>query len=842
MITQLLDGKWTLTAVTVLDNVAGITAGDAFEMNIPGDVHDTLVKGNFIKDPYYGTNELDTLWIGKSDWTIERTFEYTKQLNRTYLCLEKVDTVADLFINDQKVASFDNEHQIHYLDVTDFLKEGTNTIRFDFTSSEDLAVERNAKLAYPIPCSRYPNDSANRNLVRKAQCNAGWDWGPCIMTVGIHESVRLVQAQDFLFESFNTTAVSAKDNWKLNIEVQIQSTVATTTKAHAVLSAKGRKFSKTAEIKLKKGNHVYKFTMEVPKDCVELWWPNGYGKQPLYTIKVTLGDSDKSTLSAKTAFRTIVIKNKPTMGGKEMTVCVNGKDIFAKGANWIPLDAIAGRMSAERYDKIISDAAWANMNMLRVWGGGWYEKEAFYDACDRHGIMLFHDMMFACSTYPADDWFLQSVEKELTDQIRKIKGHPCIALYCGNNEDLGALTWYDETKADLEKYYKDYEKLNTDTVGRVVMKEDPSRMFWPSSPCAGPGDRSDNWHSDGKGDMHFWSVWHEGKDFDEYQNIRPRFCSEFGYQSFPSLQEVKTFCPDDQLDLFSEVMLHHQKNLSGNQIITEHFYRLFLNQDENQSIEEQARKLAFPKMLYLSQIQQAQAIKTAITYWRSLTPYCMGTLYWQLNDVWPVSSWSSLEYSGRFKALHWDARRFYESVTPLVYIKDNKINLYAVNDGIESKKVNVLLMFYDYYGNGFDFFSYTETLKPANSKLLDQLDMAELDLDVDDTFCVAYMWVDDKELSYPIMLSKPKDACLEDPELELTVVRKYANGSMDLRISSKFPAFNVMVDSISTEGQFSDNNLLVLPEKPVKIRFIPKNAADADKVQFNLNDLYTATH
>lgn len=839
MIVQSLDGVWKLTATNAYENNAGISSGDTFDIAIPGDVHFELLKQGRIEDPYYGTQELDTLWIGKSDWSIERDFEYHRQLGRTYLCLEKVDTTATLFINGMMVAAFDNEHHIHYLDITDFLDEGQNNIVFAFTSSEKIAVARNSRLSYPIPCSRYPNDSANRNLVRKAQCNAGWDWGPCIMTVGIHESVRLIQSQDFLFESFAAVPSKGKGTWKLNLELQVQSSKACSTKCNAVLQAKGKRFCKTVKLDLKKGNHIYKTMLEIPEDSVDLWWPNGYGEQPLYTVKVTLGEEDKSTLGAKVGFRTIVVKNKPTMGGKEMTVCVNGKDIFAKGANWIPLDAIAGKMSAERYDRIIRDAAWANMNMLRIWGGGWYEKEDFYNACDRYGIMLFHDMMFACSTYPADQWFLDSVEKEISDQIRRIKGHSCIALYCGNNEDLGALTWYDETKADLEKYYKDYVKLNDDTVGRIVVKEDPSRMFWPSSPCAGPGDRSDNWHTDGKGDMHFWSVWHEGKDFDEYQNIRPRFCSEFGYQSFPSLQEVKTFCPEDQLDLFSDVMLHHQKNPSGNQIITEHFYRLFLKEDPSLSIEEQARKLEFPKMLYLSQVQQAMAIRTAITYWRSLTPYCMGTLYWQLNDVWPVSSWSSIEYSGRFKALHWEARRFYENVTPLLYIKDNKLNLYAVNDTPTKKKVDVLLMFYDYEGNGFDFVSYKNTLKATSSTLLDEIDLEDSDLDAEDTFCVAYMWVDDKELAYPLMLSKPKDAFMNPPELKLTVVRKYSNGSMDIKIESEYPAFNVMVES-PVEGVFSDNNLLVLPDRPAKIRFTPKEAVE--DVKFSLNDLYSATH
>ena len=808
-----LDGLWKLRADKIEDNKFGIKENMEWDMALPGDVHDTLIKNNTIPDPYYGMNELDILFIGRGDWSIYRTFNWKKEDERTFIRLEKVDTVARLFINGEKVRGFENEHQIHFIEITKFLKEGENTISFSFRSSESLATERNEKLSYPIPCSRYPNDSPNRNLVRKTQCNAGWDWGPCIMSVGIHESIKLIETGSSLFESFSVIPRLKGDKWEVEFECWIEADKEKRVSVKAEIAGK----SIEGIFDLKEGINKYSIFLSIPVSDVKRWWPNGFGGQKLYKAEISV-DGDKK--ERKVGFRTLKVKNEPTMGGKELTICVNGRDIFSKGANWIPLDAIPSRMTRERYDELLQDAVDANMNMIRVWGGGWYEKEDFYDLCDEKGILLYHDMMFACSTYPSDEWFLRSVEKELRDQVRRLKSHPCIALWCGNNEDLGALTWYEETIKNRDRYLKDYERLNDDTVGRIVKEEDSDRIFWPSSPCAGPGDYSDNWHSDGKGDMHFWSVWHEGKDFDFYHTVKPRFCSEFGYQSFSSLQVVNTFCPRDQFDLTSPVMLHHQKNDRGNQIMMEQFTRSFKYPS------------SFESSLYLSQVQQALAIETAVTYWRSLMPYCMGTLIWQLNDVWPVASWSSIEYNGRWKALHYAVKHFYAQVAPLLYIDKGRVFIKAVNDTSERKSVDMRVRVMDYDGNTLE--ERKHSLSIDSMSVIDVEELYESAYNRDNTFIIAETDCDGEKEERSILMERVKNSDIKKSWIAFSNVEKKEDGSFSITLETKHPAFYTVVESGNIDGRFSDNFFTILPGENKTITFKPKHETDEEKFKDEL--------
>lgn len=805
----LLDGIWRLRADRIEDNKFAIKKGDEWDMAIPGDVHDTLISQSVIPDPYYGMNELDTLFVGRGDWSIERKFNWKRSEEKTFLRLEKVDTVARLFINGEKVRGFENEHQIYFVDVTSFLKEGENTIRFSFRSAESLAIERNGKLSYPIPCSRYPNDSPNRNLVRKTQCNAGWDWGPCIMTTGIHESVALLDTS-LLYKEMAVIPREKNGEWHVEFQLYLESWKEM--EAEVDLEVAGKKKSFTLSVE--KGEKRYSETIVLKEEEIERWWPNGFGAHPVYEACATVNGEKKTK---NTAFRTLVVKNNVTMGGKELTICVNGRDIFSKGANWIPLDAIPGRMTRERYDKILESAVEANMNMIRVWGGGWYEKEDFYDLCDRKGIMLYHDMMFACSTYPSEEWFLKSVEKELRDQVRRLKSHPSIALWCGNNEDLGALTWYEETVKDREKYLKDYEALNDRTVGRVVMEEDEDRMFWPSSPCAGPGDYSDNWHNDGNGDMHFWSVWHEGKDFDFYHTVKPRFCSEFGYQSFSSLETVASFCPEDQRSLTSPVMLHHQKNDRGNQIMMEQFTRSFHYPS------------SFHAELYLSQVQQALAIETAVTYWRSLMPYCMGTLIWQLNDVWPVASWSSIEYNGRWKALHYAVKHFYAQVAPLLYEDKGKLFIKAVNDTPTEKKTTMRVRIMDYEGKTLEERRHDLTL-PSMS-VVDTEELFVSAYDRDNAFVVAEMEGEERSL----LMDRVKNSRIRKSWIAFHSVKRLEDGRYEIVLTAKEPAFYVTVESGKVDGRFSENFLTLLPGEDKIIYFTPFCDTDEERLKEELS-------
>ncbi len=809
-----LDGHWKLRADRVEENNYGISEGSLFEMDMPGSVQDALIEAMVVPDPYYAKNELETLFIGRSDWGISRDLRLLKRRDCTYILrLEKVDTIASLKINGREVASFDNEHRIYELDVTDSLLYGRNSFEFLFTSSEKTALARQAELDHPIPCSRYMHDSPARNLVRKAQCNAAWDWGLCLQTIGIHESMALYECENVYLSSFSAIPKRKGEDWSLEISAYVKVFSASSCKIH--IDCSGHVLDAVREVR--KGDCRLDFSLEIPVSDVELWWPNGLGSQKLYDVSI---DIDGCILSRKIGFRTIEVRNDKTMGGKELTVLVNGQPVFCKGANWIPLDARPGRMTRKRFNSIVRDVQRANMNMLRVWGGGWYEKEEFYDACDKYGILLWHDLMFSCSTYPAEQWFLDSVEKELRDQVRRLSSRTCIALWCGNNECLGALGWYEETRANLPLYLKDYEKLYSNWIDNILVEEDPSRMYWPSSPCAGPGDYSDNWHSDGNGDMHYWTVWHERKDFEFYHSVKPRFCSEFGYQSFPSLSEVESFAPEDELSLESDVMEHHQRNEEGNAIITEMFTRYF------------RPAMGFGNQLYLSQVQQAYAIQTAVTYWRSLMPYCMGTLYWQLNDVWPVSSWSSIEYSGKWKPLHYAAKRFYNPVAPLIYMEDDRVLVKVCNDGMSAFEGRCEVSFIGFDGKVIR--QCTSNVKVRSLEVVTVLDEGLYGLDV--TSC--YVSASVAGLEESLLLCRPKDANLLDPDLGYEVKKRGKLFAVEIRTVN--PAFYIVPDAGSIKGRF-DDSLFTLNGRRT-ILFKPEGKVELEEFMANLKvyDLYSS--
>ena len=788
-----LKGVWQATCLDIEENEFNIAVSNKYDIQIPGDLHSALIEEKVIPEPYYGLNELRCLFVSRGEWMIEREFVLHKKGEKSaILKLEKLDTVATILINDEIVNSCDNEHRIYFLDITPYLKEGKNKISIVFHSSEKEAIERNKTLPYAIPTSLYPNGSPHRNLVRKAQCNAGWDWGPCIMSLGLYTDPIIYLIDNTLLKEFSVTVDKKNKEWLLNCTLYLYSLEGREEKVKIKILDKEKEF----KFKTKKGDYTLSFQIPISEKKVEPWWPNGMGKQKLYETEVSLSGQEKKR---KIGFRTLSVKNDVTYGGKELTVSINGSDIFMKGSNWIPLDALPSRMTKKRYFDIIRDMARANMNCIRVWGGGWYEKEEFYDACDKYGILIWHDCMFSCSTYPSSKWFLESVEKELRDQIRRLKSRTSIALWCGNNEDLGALGWYKETIENRDRYLKDYEKLNDDTVGRVIKEEDNTRIFWPSSPCAGPGDYSDNWHNDKNGDMHFWSVWHEGKDFSFYHTVKPRFCSEFGYQSFPSPYTVSTFCPSDEYDIFSPTMLHHQKNERGNQIITDEFKRIF------------KEPKSFSDSLYLSQVQQALAIETAVSYWRSLMPYCMGTLIWQLNDVWPVSSWSSIEYSGRWKPLHYAIKHFYSPLCPLLYEKDGKGYVSVINDTTKDSRVNIEVLLVNTKGKVLEKRDYKEEVKGKSVAIIET---------VEDIKEGAFLFVSLKSGSIKeeraLLFGRASSYKIEKSGIKIKSIKEKKD-SLVISLEAKKPAFFVLVDTPHFKTHFSDNYFTLLPTKEKEI-------------------------
>ncbi|AEE17431.1 beta-mannosidase [Treponema brennaborense] len=836
-----LDGTWKLRPrhpERVAAYTDAFTAHTEIPVPIPGDIHSALIHAGIIADPYFAKNELDVQWVGKEDWIISREIKIKKAFlsGQQFISFQFADTFFHVFINGREAGKGGNMFRSWRFNVSGLLHEGINTIEIMFESAERRAIESAARQPYPVPYSVYPVYSPHRNLVRKTQCHAGWDWGPCIMAFGVYESIRLEQTTKGFIDYVNTRYVRENDDWQVEVTTVYTAITDCTIPVSVKIEGPGIDTVITGTpVNVTVGENLIRHTVTVRRP--ELWWPAGCAPEdtaavltgssalrenPLYTLTVTAYHAVKTK---RIAFRTIDVVAEPDEHGKSMYFKVNGRPVFSKGANWIPCDALPSRQTPQKYEKLLRDLAAAHMNTVRVWGGGQYEKDIFYELCDRFGIMVWQDCMFACSLYPATPPFLRSVRAEIRHQVRRLKDHPSLALWCGNNEDVGALTWYPESIANRDRYIIDYDRLNEGVLADEIRQLDPDRAWWPSSPSAGPNDYSDNWHADGRGDMHYWSVWHEKKSFDAYLTIKPRFVSEFGYESFPSLSEVQTYAPRDQLNLTSPVMEFHQRSPGGNSIILENFSRYF----------------RFPEgiknMLYLSQVQQALAIKTAVEYWRSLRPICMGSIIWQLNDVWPVASWSSIEYSGKWKLLHYEAKKFFAPVAVVLYKKDGKISAHVLNDTEENLPVRVAIRFLTFDGKSAASqtgahagtqtdLSIDATVAPDSVLKVFECPETELPLAAHECFIYAELtYGDNRKTSNTLLPALPKECELRKACIK-TAVKRLAPQIFEITLTTDKPAFFTALDTKKLGGTFSDNMLTLLPEAPVTVRF----TADSEKL------------
>jgi beta-mannosidase len=771
--------------------------GSTVPAAIPGDNISALFEAGLIPDPYYGRNEAELQWIGREPWIFRCHFMLDGGFLSSgyqFLELNSVDTFARVSLNGKHAGRCSNMFLRCRFNVSSLLQEGENTLEIFIESPEKKAAELSEGLPYPVPHTVHPVQSMHRNLIRKAQCHAGWDWGPCLMVSGIYGEVSLNATPLERIDAVHTDMSLRDGSWYLDVAADISAAAEGSTMLE--IRCAGAECRK--EVFLSAGQQTLRETLRV--EAPDLWWPAGYGEQPLYTLEVS---TDNDLVSKEIGFRTLEVISEPDDHGVPMTFRINGRDVFCKGANWIPMDALPGRVSEDRYEELIRSATDANMNMLRVWGGGHYESETFYRICDRRGILVWQDFMFACALYPSEEWFLDTVREEVEYQVRRLKDHPSIVIWCGNNEDVGALTWFEESRRNRDRYIIDYDRLNEGVIGKSVKETDPGRRWWPSSPSAGEGDYSDCWHDDSRGDMHYWSVWHEGKPFEAYREVTPRFCSEFGFQSFPSARTVNSFAPPGERNITSPVMEHHQKNDRGNTIIISTISRYFRFPE------------SFEETLYLSQVQQAMAITTAVEEWRSRRPICMGALYWQLNDNWPVASWSSLEYDGGWKPLHYAARRFF---APLHIVMFNRnpgiISVYGLNDTLDTIPGSLEVTVSGFDGVVRNSVVRSCSLEPDSSTLLSE-ELFDLETGPpEDTFLHCRFVPDDggETLENFLLSAVPKSCRMRKADIQM---RRLTEGEKEIiELITDVPAFYVVLESREWKGRFSDNCFHLLPRRP----------------------------
>ncbi len=613
---------------------------------VPGCVHTDLRKHALIPDPFYGRNELDLQWIEETDWTYRADFTVPAAAlseEELDLCFDGLDTVATVTLNGTEILRSENMFHSHRLPVKPLLRRGRNRLEIRFGSALDYI--RTTRADYSTKESNDP--VGGRYRIRKQQSQFGWDWGPRFVTAGVWRAVRLEAWSANRIETVALTQTHTAGRVELTLRPQLAKAdpqaryrVSLTFNNKTVIAAE---FAATAAL-----------TFEVPN--TQLWWPAGQGEQPLYQLSVTLlgSGSDSANIAPWTrriGMRTITLDlsadglEVPRGEYPPLTrfgFRVNGRLIFAKGANWIPEHSFVAGLTRADYARPLQAARDAHMNMIRVWGGGVYEDDSFYDLCDELGLLLWHDHLFACSLYPSDDAFLASVRREVADNVTRLRHHAALALWCGDNE---LIMWNGKALREEPSRQRDYHRIFFETIPAVLRELDPATPYLHSSPgyqLPGYPETQLPGH-----DAHDWEVWHSRKPVEQYETTRHRFVSEFGMQSFPSLPVAQTFCPPEELNIFSPIFQNHQKNSGGNATILDYTTRLYRLPAD------------YGSLAHLSQLNQAYCIKVAVEHYRRNQPHCLGALYWQLNDCWPVASWGSLEFGGRWKALHHAARRFF---------------------------------------------------------------------------------------------------------------------------------------------------------------------------------------
>jgi beta-mannosidase len=806
-----LAGDWTIAAED-----GSIIA----PYTIPGDVHSALIAAGYIPDPYLGRNELDVRWVANLDWTARRTFQFQGSKGaRQYLDIDYLDTVALVVLNGEAVLEAESCFRRYRPDVTDRLNEGENTIEIKFKSNPRAANEKQAALPFRVPHHAGNSPIPNGNMLRKPACHWGWDWNLAIVPFGLYGSIKLCSCANFRIEHFTVRQIHGALGDPVTVDVDIT----LHGRGSSEMQVRFGEHLKTRQIDHALGEVKQRFRFEINEP--RLWWPAGHGEQFQYDVSVTI---DTQTLSRRIGLRQIELVCDKDEVGRSFMFRVNGRDIFCKGANWVPADALPSAITPERVSKLLQSAKDAHMNMIRVWGGGYYEPDYFYEQCDELGLMVWQDFTFACNLYPATQEFLREVRLEVDYQVRRLQHHACLALWCGDNELIGALHWFDESRKDRDRYLTNYDRLNR-TIEDAMRFADPQGNWWPSSPSAGPLDFSDAWHDDRQGDMHVWSVWHEGKDFDHYHELKPRFCSEFGFQSFPSTRVIASFVErDDDLNISAPVMEHHQRNPGGNARIAETMFRYFRFPSN------------FENFVYLSQVQQGFAIRTAVESWRALKPRCMGALYWQLNDTWPVASWSSIDHDGGWKALHFMVRRFYAPFLVTCHRESGAGDLVftAVNDLIESVDFKFAVRFVPATGSPDP--SVSSSFMGVGSEAREVFRIRDCDVKTGGVYIYAWELTDGTKGRNHFAPVPYKAIDLAHPELTVEAARM--NGTAQLRIKSEKLSLYVGVECAES-GSFSDNFFDLLPGESRTITFVPVDSAAIDEAikSIKVRDLYSAS-
>ena len=844
-----LDGIWVL-----INEKKKIQA----QCPVPGTVFEALINDKVIEDPFYGENEDKSSWVYNSDWQFEKEFEVNPEFlthSKIILCFLGLDTLTEIKLNGDLLGSTNNMFRSYEFEVKSLLKQGKNKLSIKFHSPTNHALKEIIKNKYSLNTG-YAGIPGVPYL-RKAQYSFGWDWGPKLPDIGPWKSVFINGYDDIKIDSIHITQSLKYHNTKslmenthdislpnvnsatIKIKIKFKFPVNKSQSIYSIMIS----LNDTAKKKLTKEEDLEldledTYTIDLIIENPYLWWTHDLGEPNLYDLTIQIFDKNNDHAieqnDLKIGIREIKLIRNKDKWGESFYFQLNGVPVFAKGANWIPIDSFIPRgKKLGLYQKNLKYAKEANMNFIRVWGGGIYEDDLFYDICDEMGILVWQDFLFACAIYPIHDEFLKNTHIEIIQNIKRLRNHPSLAMWCGNNE----ISWLWPSlllntkllkmgNRNIRKQFKNaYEDLFQSVIPKLIQKYAPNHSYWPSSPSNGVITKKKlgiigllKQNSPHIGDSHFWNVWHGGAPFSAYRKFNSRFMSEFGFESFPSSKTLQTFCSKDDFDFYSPIMQNHQKNRAGNKKIMNYMKKRFTIPNE------------FEKQVILSQITQAEAIEYGVEHWRRNRNdyHCMGALYWQLNDCWPVASWSSLDYYTRWKALHYFAKRFYAPLFPSVNDGRTFSEFWMTNDTTKIEKARLNWQIFDIDGILINSGTQKVEVQPCSSKII-------LQFKTGTAYAVLYSLQNNDENNEEIikkstffngfrLFFKPKHFKGGDPEISYTIneikeTKEVPKKDLNflLRITTKKLALYVFIKSNEVDFIASDNFFAVSPNESREI-------------------------
>ncbi len=800
-----------------------------YAAEVPGSVQRDLVRHNVLPDPFYGTNEKKVQWVEDENWDFRKTFTVTAdqlQYDGTQLFLEGLDTHADVFLNGSRILRSENMFVGHKIQVKPLLKEGKNQLYIRFYSPVQLMMPARATFGYDYPAGNDHRDEKLSVYNRKAPYHFGWDWGIRIVQMGLWKPVSLNFYNDASIEDYYVKQTAVTEQ-VAKIENQIEIHSVSSDPMEAVVSVEygvqgdaGEQISK--KITLQPGKNLISLPLDISQP--KRWMPVHWGEQHLYdfTVKIMSGNREIAKKTVRTGLRSVRLVQEPDEHGKSFYVEVNGIPLFAKGANYIPGEIFTTQQDATYYEKIFDNFMAANMNFVRVWGGGIYENEEFYRQADKRGILVWQDFIFGCVPYPSDDTFLSNVKEEATYNIKRLRNHASLAFWCGNNEIEEALNhwgWQSQyPKEVMDGWYKGYNKTFRELIPRLINELDGTRSYIHGSPYNGTSwGKPEGFASS---DAHDWALWYGHLPFEGMADRLPRFASEFGFQSFPEMKTIRSFAPEDQWSLESEVMTIHQKASTGNSLIKK-YMDMYYHEPRN-----------FEDFVYIGLVMQGNGMEESVEAMRRGRPYCMGALYWQINDDWPVVSWSSIDYYNNWKAQHYRMRDVLSPLALGVESKDEKLNYYTMSDYLQDhNNLKLSVQVIDFTTGKRKEFTERISAKANDSHIVKTFNISELVTETEKTHTMIHAFLSDSKGK--IISSKDHfffwPNKLELPETEVKTKVQYQDGEYRVTLTSKKLAKDIFVEIPIQGARFSDNFIDLLPGEKRTIIITSPELRAADK-------------